>query len=47
MERLRKELHEMESQVAALTRQLDHANEQHCLAIEALEASNKKKSELR
>lgn len=47
VERMRKELHEMKCQVAALTRWLDHANEHHCLVTEALEALNKEKSELR
>lgn len=30
-----------------LTRQLDHANEHHCLAVKALDASNNEKMELR
>ena len=37
----------MECQVAAMSRRVDHANEHHRLATEALEASNKEKAELR
>ncbi|XP_022898759.1 uncharacterized protein LOC111412186 isoform X2 [Olea europaea var. sylvestris] len=47
VERLKKELYKVECQVAAVTRRLDHANEHHKLATEALEASNKEKAELR
>lgn len=43
----KKELHEMECQLAALTKRLDHANEHHRLATEALEASNKETTEKR
>ncbi|XP_022856309.1 protein piccolo-like [Olea europaea var. sylvestris] len=45
VERLKKELYEVECQVAAVTQRLDHANEYHKLATEALEASNKEKAE--
>ncbi|XP_022898752.1 uncharacterized protein LOC111412184 isoform X1 [Olea europaea var. sylvestris] len=47
VERLKKELYKVECQVAAVTRRLDHANEHHKVDIEALEASNKEKAELR
>ncbi|XP_022883631.1 uncharacterized protein LOC111400445 [Olea europaea var. sylvestris] len=47
IERLKKELYEVERQVAAMTRRMDHANEHHQLVMEALEASNKEKAELR
>lgn len=46
-ERFRRELHETECQVAALTSQLDYANEHHRLALEALDTSNKEKVKLR
>lgn len=43
VEKLRKELYEIESQVVALTRRLDHASEYHCLATKALEALTKRR----
>ncbi|XP_022893779.1 uncharacterized protein LOC111408217 [Olea europaea var. sylvestris] len=47
VERLKKELHETECQVAAVTRRSDHANEYHRLTTSALEASYKEKAELK
>lgn len=47
VEQQKKELHKTECQVTALTRWVDYANEYHHLAIEALEASNKDKKELK
>jgi hypothetical protein len=47
VERLKKEFYEVECQVAVVTRRLDHANEHHKLATDALEASNREKAELK
>ncbi|XP_022873713.1 uncharacterized protein LOC111392589 [Olea europaea var. sylvestris] len=47
VKRLKKELYEVECQVAAMIRRVHHANEHHRLATETLEASNKEKAELR
>ncbi|XP_022874088.1 uncharacterized abhydrolase domain-containing protein DDB_G0269086-like [Olea europaea var. sylvestris] len=47
VERLKKELYEVECQGAVVTRRLDHANEHHKLATDALEASNREKAELK
>lgn len=47
VKQLKKELYEVECQVAAVTRRLDHANEHYKLATDALEASNREKVELR
>lgn len=47
LEQLNRELNEIKCQVAALTRWLDYSNKRHRITIEALDASNKEKAELR